>query len=167
MKSENLLNRNLVSFILMLLMANTAQTQDPTVISSASGQGKTANIALSWTLGETAVSSGHTLNRWYTEGFHQPNLLVYPSMTKDDKVQIEIAPNPAHSTIRIQIQPVVPSEMLIFLNDVKGRRILNSRLAPGIHQTLLNVEGIAPGIYFLQIRNSLGNVFESFKIIKL
>ena len=164
---KKLLNQNHGSFILMLLMTHAVQAQDPTVISSASGHGNSANIVLSWTLGETAISSGHTLNRWYTEGFHQPNLLVYPSLAKDDKVQIEIAPNPTQSTIRIQIQPVMSSEMLIYLNDVKGRRILHTRLAPGIHQTLLNVEGIAPGIYFLQIRNNLGNVFESFKIIKL
>lgn len=170
-------NRNFISIVLssfILLISGltginflTAQTMDPTVLSSASGEGKSTTLSLTWTLGETAVSSGYTTNQLFTEGFHQPRMILSPSNFKGDQFSITLAPNPAHAQIRLDIVSSIQTELSVYLHDVRGSQILYSRLPSGSNQALLNLEGITPGIYFLQIRSSTGLVFKSFKVIKI
>lgn len=146
---------------------STAQTSDPTVIASASGEGRAGNVSISWTLGETAIRTGHSINRIITEGFHQPGMILSPRMVRQGSININIAPNPTYSAIQVNVQTDVEEDMLIYLNDIKGTQMLYQRLPAKINQTTLNVQGLATGIYFLQIRNTSGSLFKSFKVIKL
>ena len=54
----------------------TAQSNNPSILSSAGGSDKTSTISLDWTIGEYAVETVSLADRMYTQGFHQPYLIV-------------------------------------------------------------------------------------------
>ena len=157
----------LLAFILIQYISVYSQSLSPSVLANASGTGKTNRVWLDWTLGETAVHSVYSNSRMYTEGFHQPTLIIREGVIRQDNVTIHISPNPTLASINIDILTNIDSDVMIDMMDIKGSHLMRTNLKSGIHQAHLDVHSFTAGIYFLQIRNVNGSLVKTFKVIKL
>ena len=89
-----------------------------------------------------------------------------PVTDKDSKpYEDKIYPNPAHSTIRLQLKDDVQSVNDIRMYDGVGKlTVLSSRrINTGLYE--INVSGLSPGIYIIQAKTAAG--LKTFKFIKL
>ncbi len=77
----------------------------------------------------------------------------------------KLYPNPAHSTIRLQLKDDVQTIKDIRMYDGVGKLIAISsrRINTGLYE--INVSGLSPGIYILQAKTDAG--IKTFKFIKL
>ena len=73
---------------------------------------------------------------------------------------INLYPNPARNRLTIESGGQIP-EGSIHIMDLTGREVL-SQEAEGEKAMVLNIDGLAPGIYFLHVRSSAGSIVRKF-----
>jgi hypothetical protein len=156
--------------------AATAQSLSPTILSAAGDVNSTDHLQLEWTLGELAVASVTRQQNSYTEGFHQPLLIITPvssSRVNDAKEQatwnanVTITPNPVATTLLIQFENVPLNEFQITLTNQQGQVIDHQSLLAGESQKEFNLSALTPGMYYLQIQSADGQTRHVYKISKI
>lgn len=148
------------------LSAQSGAEVGPQVVSTAGGTAKTAQIQVSWTLGELAVGTW-TLNdgRILTEGFHQPRLQVAPVL-ENAQLAVAILPNPVQSLLQVQVSQKTVQPLGATLVDLQGRQLLQlNNLEVGT--TRIDFSQYPGGIYLLHFHYSQQErPVETFKVVK-
>ena len=155
------------------LMISNAQNLTPNIISAAGGvsSGKSSDILLEWTLGESSVGTATTFNRLYTVGFHQP-VLVSRSIVQQNESgesnlsQVRVYPNPVENTLRVQFHFTKYDNVKIILSDLLGRALLEKTVNGKSMITEIPVYHLVSGVYQLLISDLNGSPISTFKIIK-
>lgn len=159
-----------------------AQQLSPSVIAAQGGISKAAGIALEWTLGEPFTESLPVSDGLFTQGFHQPVLVVtkmpvpVPKPVTGYKIavvpapitnyKITVAPNPAQSYLIVSMPAPNPEEVILSMIDFAGR-ITPVRFINGKATTIrVDMTSLIAGIYMLEIRKPSGELIQTFKIIK-
>ncbi len=169
------MRKTLCVFATMLCFVNStfAQNTDPSIISAASGSGKTSSLSIDWTMGEFAVETISSSSALYTQGFHQPGLVVTPMFSKaisgiGNSYNISIAPNPVVSTLNFNITASKEVEVVVSISDVHGKTHLQQKLAGKFSYTQFNFNGLPSGTYILSVRElTTSQLLKSYQIIKL
>jgi hypothetical protein len=145
------------------------------VIASAGGVDKAGAISLEWTLGEFAVETITATKNLYTQGFHQPILMVKsfhsppkPESSNDilSSYKILLAPNPVQSFVNVFINSKVTEKFSLTLYDMSGKKVM-SKLVTGSDLSIrIEMGHYSSGIYLMDIRNDAGTMIKAFKIVK-
>ncbi len=177
--------RKILFFLLGIMCIHTtvlSQQLNPSVIASEGGISKAAGISLEWTLGEPFTESLPVSNGLYTQGFHQPMLMVtkIPAATpKPEAVpkigvapdlstnyKITVAPNPAQSFLIVSMRAPDKEEVLLSLIDFTGRIVSVKPASGKVANIRIDMTAVITGIYLLEIRKATGELIQTFKIIK-
>lgn len=154
-----------------------AQQLTPEVLTSDGGSGQAAGIQLDWTLGELSVEGITKQQRSFTEGFHQPILLIEQvditssdSQLQDDAKQsssITLSPNPVANELNVHFADHAAGQVTCRILDANGQPHLRSILTASDHDAKLDVSSLVPGLFYVQfIDNTYGDV-TVFKLIKI
>ncbi len=144
------------------------------VIASAGGIAKTYSISFEWTLGEFAVESIVTAKNLYTQGFHQP-LLMVKSINSPPKPELAdvssgyrvlLAPNPAQSFVNVYIGAKKDEKFSLSLFDMSGKKIGSKEVSGNDLSVRFEMGGFASSIYLMQVQNDAGTMLRTFKILK-
>ena len=169
------MRKNMLLLLLGICIAGFVRSQQlsPSIIASDGGISKAAGISLEWTLGELTVESLSTTDRLYTQGFHQPLLVVKNlpvAKVKEVKLvaayKITVAPNPVQSLLLVNINTEIKEKLNLSLTDIVGRQILVQAFNGRSNTTQIDMSLIASGIYVLELRNLSGQLIKSFQVIK-
>ena len=157
-----------VGFVSCGLSLN-AQSLSSQVLANAGQVSYTENISLSWTLGESFVSTIHHNNGILTEGFHQPVLNVSPieNTLVSNKIDIQVFPNPVEATLSVKIKADSKDELTIELLDLMGRSILSKAIISPIAEFDIEMQHLPASIYVLRISDRQGNRIKTHKIAKV
>ena len=170
------MRKNMLLLLLGICIAGFARSQQltPSIIASDGGINKAAGISLEWTLGELTVESLSTADRLYTQGFHQPLLVVknLPLVeVKEVKMlaeyKITVAPNPVLSILMVNINTEKKEKLNLTLTDVAGRQILVQAFNGRSNTTQIDMSRMTSGVYVLELRNLTGQLIKSFQVIKV
>ena len=161
------------NFILLILLAGLAfagksQSLDRSVIGSAGGIDVAGNISLEWTLGEFSAGTSDNNNGFYTVGFHQPLLQVklLPFTTAHTDYKINIAPNPIQSVLNITWLSESDAIIYMRLSEALGKTLLTKSANGKSGSIQLNMSNIPSGVYLLEVRNSKGELINTFQVVK-
>ncbi|GAB3176985.1 T9SS type A sorting domain-containing protein [Telluribacter humicola] len=146
-----------------------SQSLSPEVIAVGGSIDKNENLSLEWTLGESAVETVGLPERFYTQGFHQPMLLV--EALPDEAVslhRVEVYPNPVSSilTVKIESGESVSAPLKLSLIDVTGTSLLNKAASAPTETLQLDLKQAPAGMYMLQVITAEGQPVRVFKIVK-
>ncbi len=153
------------------------QKLSPEIISSAGDISKTNSISLEWTLGEPVIESSKTLDKHYTQGFHQTYFKVISIISAKNEslasdYSMTIFPNPVEGVLELRIS----SENLLqdeigkvdlFLFNVIGQQLLAQKTNEKSASTFVDMTTFPSGTYFLKAQKENGVILKSFKIIKV
>ena len=152
-----------------------SQDLKQSVIASAGGVDRAGAISLEWTLGEFAVETITAAKNLYTQGFHQPILMVKsfhsppkPELSTDilSSYKVLLAPNPVQSFVNVFINSKESEKFSLILYDMSGRKIL-SKLVSGIDLSVrIEMGHLSSGVYLMDVRNDTGKMIKAFKIVK-
>lgn len=152
-------------FFLFLISYTHAQSLEQFAIGSA-GNFSTSSTgsSLSWTLGETVITTENSNNTILTQGFQQP-IVVNPLSTHlalGQNIQLQVFPNPTLEKITIQKETdtTLEGELL----DILGQSIGHYTLTED--QTTISLETLPPATYLLCIRSGEHQIIKTFKIQK-
>ena len=164
-------NRILVFLGVWSLFLINAQLLSQSVI-AASGQTAEVNgYSLSYTLGEIAIQSFELSNGMFTEGFHQPNLIVQKMAVErsDDNQQsaVRVYPNPTPDILVIEFDSEIESTSHLTLSTL-NERVLEVRELEAIQNKYQwNLSAYPTGTYVLTIQNEGAQILSTFRIMKI
>ncbi len=162
-------------FVFCVLQNSYSQDLKQNVIASAGGISNTDKISLEWTLGEFAVETITTEKNLYTQGFHQPVLMVksFHSPPKPESIvgilsgyKILLAPNPAKSFVNVSVKAKENEKFSLALYDMSGKKILSKQVYGTDFSVRIEMGHLASGVYLMDVRNETGMTIQAFKIVK-
>ncbi len=149
----------------------------PAVLSSNGGIGTSENMQLEWTLGELAVEGLIGQPRSYTEGFHQPTLLVeqvemmYPLIRTryeyDDQTLITLSPNPVATELTIRFVSTTQEQLYCQVHDANGALLSTRTLYTQDGNAEINMADFAAGLYFIHFIAADDGAVTVFKVVKI
>lgn len=183
-RKENFSFRNLMGLrpymMLVVIIGSaylaSAQSLQPMVFAADGGSAQSGQIQLDWTLGEVAIEG--TLGRpySYTEGFHQPVLLVTNTMeipvesssdASGTDQQIRVLPNPATHQIRVDLPANYAGTYTVQLLNTQGLLMSSQQTESSQSQVNLDVSGISTGLFFVHVIHPELAKTTVFKVIKI
>jgi choice-of-anchor B domain-containing protein len=78
------------------------------------------------------------------------------TQSPEAQLNVLISPNPAHDQLNIQLQTKEAGDWSWSLNNVSGQMISTGRQPEGATQVSVQLSGLAPGLYFVEIREGQG-----------
>ena len=78
--------------------------------------------------------------------------------------KIKLSPNPAQNSLNIHINQEYETPTHIRIFDILGRQVGESEIQAGRKEEKIDINGLSPGIYFLNLQNGVVN--ETLKLIK-
>lgn len=147
---------------LLLLIAYGSGAQNVTATSS--GEGNVGNMNISYTIGETFISTHQNGNSILTEGFHQS---INPVTVVEENIlfwTLKVFPNPTTSILQVHFKQVKFENLKISLCDITGRVIQTSRVIGQVWETDLSALG--SGYYLITVIDEKTHKSNSFKIFK-
>ena len=158
------------SFLTLILIClsylSFSQQASPEIISSAGEHFENGELSLSWTLGETTISTleGDII---LSQGFHQDFFIITAiEEQKFENTSIRIFPNPTPDYLNIEWKANSESseKMTIQLIDMQGK-VLVEKTANTLSESLkLDLRSYKKSQYILQIKE--GKAVKTYKIIK-
>lgn len=139
------------------------RAQNTAVISSAGESNQQNQVVISWSLGETVVSSNTNDKSPTTQGFHQTFSIDSVIELPDFPVFI-VYPNPTTSVINLRAEKSTTFPVHIILSDASGKVIMKETMRSiQYHKDLHQFES---GLYILTLINHKNETIKSYKIIK-
>ncbi|WP_165958109.1 T9SS type A sorting domain-containing protein [Segetibacter sp. 3557_3] len=146
-----------------------SQETSPTVVAPGGGIAKGSSISLEWTLGEVATETLLSGKALYTQGFHQPVLVIEKAGAPENlivKNKVSIFPNPASSVVNVLLHFVPKTPLSLTLFDNYGKILQIRQLPVKGSRFQLNIGGYAQGAYYLRIQSKDGSFLSNYNIIK-
>lgn len=154
-------------FILLIIIAFATGIdflQAQQVLATAGHYHANAQGSLSYTIGEPFVSTLSTTDNILTQGFQQSKLLLTVITEKQAFAElIRIYPNPAGSTIHVELNSQNPLNLIVELYSVQGFYIFSTQTQKTL--TEISTENFKPGAYLLRIIHE-GQAVKTVKVVK-
>ena len=117
----------------------------------------------------------------YSEGFHQPTILIVNMITdhvgltvegrtsiiKASDLQITISPNPVRSILHVNLQAQNQEEVFLGMTDLSGKTIMKQKIDPFLSSFDVDLSHFATGMYLLRFSDIEGIPIQSFKVTKM
>ena len=145
----------------------------PEVVSSYGGSATAGNMYLEWTLGEPRIESVKKPDYLFTQGFHQPFIHIIKQagtiLVSTDKLKIMVYPNPVNTVLKVKIETTDLRPLVLELVDVYSRLLQRKNITAGLkyNQVDFNMSGYIGGSYYLMVRDTKGNIINTFKLVKV
>ncbi|MES2881395.1 MAG: fibronectin type III domain-containing protein [Bacteroidota bacterium] len=138
------------------------------IISSAGNLSKTKTMQVEWTLGEPCIESISSGQRLYTQGFHQPIVvLTKKPFLVTTKLKITAAPNPVRTMLRVRFEAEKEESVVLSVRDAGGKIIFTKTVITSANGYDINMSGFSSGLYILNVQTLNGVQSENFKIVKM
>jgi Secretion system C-terminal sorting domain len=137
-----------------------AQSMETEVIGSAGSFASTSAGTLQWTVGEPMIRTVVN-DAILSDGFHQTVIWEIVPVSQAPDLHLTIWPNP--STHFIEIASDRPVSVVLF--DLLGRKVADE--ASVAQQTVLQLEQIPSGTYFLEVSDLMQHRLATYKILHI
>ncbi len=140
------------------------QTASLQLLGSSGDTYKNSNYQIDWSVGELLTETYAGPENLLTQGFHQGNYTI-TAISEMGNLQLKITafPNPATDFVILSIESQNLEGLGYLLTDVNGKILQDSQILT--KQQQIDLEGIATGAYFLNVRSGK-KALKTFKIIK-
>jgi hypothetical protein len=149
--------KNIITILFIALPIGVfGQSIDRQVVAAGGDYFEAASTNISWTLGELVTGNLDNGDLYFTQGFHQGNLMVTFVGEKPIAFALKAYPNPVVNVLIIESEKLDLSYRLI---DVQGNILENGIISSTSHE--LDLSPLPSGIYFLWVEEN-----QTHKIIK-
>jgi len=163
---KNLIMKTLIALLTCLMFYSVSFGQELMLntISSAGHFTKNQEITLGWNIGESFSGNWTKEGTLLTEGFYQNFDLLLDVGPKLPLNELMVFPNPATNSITIKSDWLKGKTFILTLSDIGGQKIQQVKTDnPYYHINLIDYK---PGIYFLSVADTGGEILAIHKLIK-
>lgn len=157
--------KNLTLTIALFPMLVFAQSLQRQVIGSAGTTLTNGTYSVSFTLGETMVSSYANNNFLLTEGFHQGEQHVILNIDDQEQMNVSVYPNPFVEELLLDLKGSSVDDYNFFMFDGIGSRV-NPNMEFEKDKVRIGLDGHSTGVYYIRVSNKENNLIKTIKVIK-
>lgn len=159
--------------LILILLCHSAlvksQTLAPQVMASGGVYASGGGYSLSQTVGELSVQTATTPLSMLTQGFQQPfstAIVAVPDLTSTSP--FTVYPNPVHNNLFLSFNTETDEMYSVKITDVLGSEvyILQRSLSAIESSCVIDVSGIAIGLYLINIQSTKSQYSKSIRFIK-
>ncbi|NNC95267.1 MAG: T9SS type A sorting domain-containing protein [Chitinophagales bacterium] len=156
----------LFALIPCLLFSLSIYSQE--VITTAGEQNKSAEINVSWTIGEEIIETFSSQEVILSQGFNQSDIqIILLEPQEDPSFNIAVYPNPSTNSISIDIGEIEDVSQGSIYNyqifDLNGQQIIHGQLFD--RSSEISIRTLVPAVYILKLYGDKKEL-ASFKIVK-
>jgi len=150
------MKKTIIFLFILLPIGVFGQSIDRQVVAAGGDYFEAASTNISWTLGELVIGNLDNGDLYFTQGFHQGNLVV--TFVGDNPISFALKayPNPVVNVLIIESEKLDLSYRLI---DIQGTILENGSINSSSYE--LDLSPLPSGIYFLWVDEN-----QTHKIIK-
>ena len=143
----------------------------PEVVSGYGGMAKANGMGIEWTLGEPRIENIKKSDLLFTQGFHQPLVVLAKPTTVDiikgNKLKILVYPNPVSTTLTVKFENALGKVIVIELIDGNSKLLQRKYVfTENQSQIEMNTSGFIAGTYYLVAKDLQGNLINTIKVVK-
>jgi hypothetical protein len=154
--------KTFIAALAFIAIANIALCQE--VLSTGGDFQQTAQGSVSFTIGEPISETFEAGNNTLTQGFQQSKLIITAIEVPDaNNFSLQVFPNPAHSTITIEVIVDAQQALEYALYDLNGKVLYE--ICSDQSMLEIDVQNLYPGTYLLKITNDKKQM-ATYKIVK-
>ncbi len=158
------MTRVLVFFSCLVSITINVTAQE--IVGTAGTTDSIANAEVSWSIGESIITTGTIGNTDVTQGFIQPTFTLV-SVEKVNSIRdfnISIFPNPAINEFSIKLSKQLDEEINLSIRDVNGK-LLTQEKVTDLNQSF-QIGELPPATYTVEISTKNGSYFQHLKLVK-
>jgi hypothetical protein len=146
-----------------LIWAGLAQAQESANASGGDATGIGGTVAYS--IGQVVYTTNNGISGSVAQGV-QHAYEIFTVGIKETELNISLTayPNPTTENLTLQISDYNNEKLAYQLFDIQGKQISNEQVTA--QQTQINMNGLPPATYFINVVNPENKKVQSFKIIK-
>lgn len=151
-------------FLLLIFQLFINELLAQQVISSSGNSGKSATAQLSYTIGETSVTTSIGSKAILTQGFHQGVIHITAIESIElPAIEVSVFPNPATDIVKLKILQKEPRNYSYSIFDLSGKNLINKSFSKS--EIEISLGFLLPSTYILKIYDE-NRELKTFKIIK-
>ena len=139
-----------------------AQSIERSVIASGGNAFKNTNYIVDWTIGETVIATGSSVNNLLSQGFHQ-SYINQSALTKTFIGGLSCYPNPTENYLQFSLLNGQSNAQITIL-DCNGTIALSETWNTQA-TCIMDISNLSAGIYNAQVK--VGNSINIIRICKL
>jgi hypothetical protein len=153
------------AFILSAFIINAQTPKPQDVIASVGYEGTAGAMTVTYTIGESFVTTFDNGSNILSQGFHQPYYIMVAVNEPFDIGEVKVFPNPTNSILQIQFDKINTENIEVKLFDLTGKPILLSKIeSTNTWQT--NLSDLPSANYILSVTDIVNHKSNSYKIFK-
>lgn len=151
-----------------VVVQTNAQETDLHIVSSVGGSYQADNLSLDWTMGEVIVPTLEKTDLVLSQGFHQPSyqLVALHPISPEERL-VEVFPNPFSDEISIKSNSTKPSNGLIEIYDIHGRKVLQKEFNGTEATDFISTAALPSGSYIMVVSFAHFSQTQSFHLVKM
>ncbi len=163
--SKNIL---LLAFLLSINIAE-AQFVAPQSINAAGNLFSQTNGSMYYTLGDLAIftlSNSGSIGQGFIASTTAFSSVL--SVQEPDKalINLKVYPNPVADLLYVEILESTVDFVQIVISTTDGKMISSEKYAAFNNKIIINISKFSPAAYFIHIKDSIGQIIGTYKIIK-
>lgn len=146
-----------------------AQTAERSVIGSAGNVSTVSNAIVSYTVGETFVSTQTASTLVLTQGFQQNDPVEVHIAEEELRFDATLYPNPTQQGVTLSLSAGQPVSIRLDLYDLSGRQLPVDQpefTFVGSTTRQIDLSSFASGTYLLQMTDRSGKMNQTIQILK-
>ena len=157
-------------FILICPLMALAQSIERDVVASGGAYETSANMSLSYTVGEPVIETKSTSSIVLTQGFQQTNVEPVGIEVPAKNLSISAYPNPTASRVVLELETAKEKEVSVQVFDVQGKALkapVTKEALRGEQRFTIDLSEYAAGTYMLGLTNTKGKRLHTIKVQKI
>lgn len=141
--------------------AASGQSIERSVIGSLGGYSSSGNVSLSFTVGETVVSTVSSGSVILTQGFQQPTTASTGVKQVSHFGNLTVFPNPSSGLFQIKLENSLGNNNDLLKAEVydgAGKLVLSNQIQINQQNGSIDLSHLPSGIYHLGLSNSMGSM---------
>ncbi len=157
-------------FILICPLMALAQSIERDVVASGGAYQSSANMSLSYTVGEPVIETKSTSSLVLTQGFQQTQLMPVGIEVPDKNLSISAYPNPTANQVVLELETAKEKEVSVQVFDVQGKALkapVTKEVLQGERRFTIDLSDYAAGTYMLGLTDTKGKRLHTIKVQKI
>jgi hypothetical protein len=157
-------------FMLAVPALLIAQQLERDVVATGGAYETSANMSLSYTVGEPVIETKSTSSLVLTQGFQQTNVEPVGIEVPAKNLSISAYPNPTASRVVLELETAKEKKVSVQVFDVQGKALkapVTKEALQGEQRFTIDLSEYAAGTYMLGLTNTKGKRLHTIKVQKI
>jgi hypothetical protein len=162
-----IMRRILLIISLIVSYSTFAQTVSPEGIFSACDNFNNSSAQISWTIGDTQITTIKSTDITITQGFLQSNFIVTSinQLAENENIEVKVFPNPVIDILHLNFSSRDETNLYFYIYNLEGKKVYEQKVNTANKSMEIQFTSFQDGNYILKVSSEDQLFLKTFKIL--